>query len=53
MLAWDLFGVKPLGTLDTNFDKIQIEIQRFAIMKMKIPSANHPPVCYGLNVLSD
>ena len=52
-IIWTNSGILLIGTLETNFSEISIEMQPFSFTKMrlKVSSAKWRPFCFGLNVL--
>ena len=53
-IIWTNAGILLIGPLETNFNEILFEIQKFSFKKMylKILSAKWRPFCLGLNVLT-
>ena len=53
VIIWTNAGILLIGTLETNFSEILIEIHTFSFRKMhlKMPSGNCQPFCLGLNML--
>ena len=53
-IIWTNAGILSIGTLETNFNQILIEIDIFLFNKMhlKMPSGKWRPFCLGLNVLT-
>ena len=52
-IIWTNAGLLSIGTLETNFSEIPIELQTFSFKKMhlKMSSGKWRPFCLGLNVL--
>ena len=53
-IIWTNAGLLLIGTLETHFSEILIEIQTFSFKKLrlKVSSAKWWPFCLGLNVLN-